>query len=407
MEGDMKLGQLAPEQSVQLCIMVHGMGGTDADWDTWVDVLKNLYPHWILWPLQKMAAGCRFMSKDLRELSAMAATEVLEVIQEQRRDMSSNTKVVLHCIGHSMGGLIIRGALPRIVEEFDGSIELGHYLSLSSPHLGIQSSWLQPLHAWRNLCWLSWPFSKQLSQLAIQDCSSNPFLFEISKSEEEHMSVLGQFQERTCVSVAFGDPLIPVASGLIDPEVLLTSHSMVDMSFWHLRFDESFSEQMVGMEHKEATGWLKIPATMLAAMQLLLNIVFRILVAITSLGSLARTPISRINLMDKVSMSPKTPSSPASPSKSLSWAFSKDLKCKFPEEIYDGLVSVPWRRVVAHAHHRLIAKNMHVFLIGKHAEQFAHEHQMSRQCIEQLAKLLACNGHYLYESVEHQKTMSL
>lgn len=40
---------------------------------------------------------------------------------------------------------------------------------------------------------------------------------------------------------------------------------------------------------QEATGWLKIPATMLAAMQLLLNIVFRILVAITSLGSLART----------------------------------------------------------------------------------------------------------------------
>lgn len=28
------------------------------------------------------------------------------------------------------------------------------------------------------------------------------------------------------------------------------------------------------------------------------------------------------------------------------------------QEIYDGLVSVPWRRVVAHAHHRLIAKNM-------------------------------------------------
>eukprot|EP00913_Durusdinium_trenchii_P034860 g32608.t1 len=47
--------------------------------------------------------------------------------------------------------------------------------------------------------------------------------------------------------------------------------------------------------------------------------------------------------------------------------------CDAQFEIYDGLVSVPWRRVVAHAHHRLIAKNMHVFLIGKHAEQFAHE----------------------------------
>ena len=62
---------------------------------------------------------------------------------------------------------------------------LGHYLSLSSPHMGIQSSWLLPLHAWRNLCWLSRPVSLQLPQLALQDCSERPYLLEISHAESE------------------------------------------------------------------------------------------------------------------------------------------------------------------------------------------------------------------------------
>ena len=29
-----------------------------------------------------------------------------------------------------------------------------------------------------------------------------------------------------------------------------------------------------------------------------------------------------------------------------------------PEEIYDGLISIPWRRVIAYAHHRPVGRNM-------------------------------------------------
>ncbi len=28
------------------------------------------------------------------------------------------------------------------------------------------------------------------------------------------------------------------------------------------------------------------------------------------------------------------------------------------QEIYDGLVSVPWQRIIAHAHHRPVGRNM-------------------------------------------------
>ena len=97
----------------------------------------------------------------------------------------------------------------------------------------------------------------------------------------------------------------------------------------------------------------------------------------------------------------------------------QDMKCKYPaatghnlkvssnpaetsctlamaKEVYEGLLSVPWRRVVANAHHRPMPRNMyfgstensqdqglscnsflitgrHVFLIGKRSEQFDRE----------------------------------
>ncbi|CAJ1452336.1 unnamed protein product, partial [Effrenium voratum] len=154
-----------PEMNI--CILAHGMGGTEKDWQTWVEVLSKLYPDWSLHPLQKLAPGCRFMGKDVKELSSLAADEILEILEKHR---SQEQHLVLHCIGHSMGGLILRGALPKVLEAID-SMELGHYVSLSSPHLGIQSTWLQPFHAWRNLCWLSWPISNQLLHLAVQDCA--------------------------------------------------------------------------------------------------------------------------------------------------------------------------------------------------------------------------------------------
>ena len=38
------------------------------------------------------------------------------------------------------------------------------------------------------------------------------------------MEILAQFQTRICCSLAFGDPLIPSASGMIHGDMLLESH---------------------------------------------------------------------------------------------------------------------------------------------------------------------------------------
>jgi len=49
---------------------------------------------------------------------------------------------------------------------------------------------------------------------------------------------------------------------------------------------------------------------------------------------------------------------------------------------------LPWQRIVVSFHYWPIAKNAHVFLIGKSSEQFAQEHRMSRECIQELAAVL-------------------
>lgn len=371
--------------------MVHGMGGSEADWQTWIEILSQRFPDWVLWPLQKMASACSFMGKELRELSKMAASEMIEVIQQTANSGGGQTRITLHCLGHSMGGLIVRGALPILMEKLN-NVDLGSYLSLSTPHLGIQSSWLQPLHAWRNFCWLSRPISLQLPQLAIQDSSSKPYLLEISQAESESMEILAQFQTRICCSLAFGDPLIPSASGMIHGDMLLESHSMIDESFWRLEFDDSFVEKSAGtkagIKETSSNGWMTFSKAVLSILHITFSLFFGFLVVITSPCAMFRTAWKRHSISEmELRKGDTSPTSP--PSVQLSWTFSQDLKCRYPEEIYDGLVSVPWQRIIAHAHHRPVGRNMHVFLIGKRAEQHPEEHRMSRQCIERLADILA------------------
>mmetsp|Transcript_24177 Transcript_24177/g.42706 ORF Transcript_24177/g.42706 Transcript_24177/m.42706 type:complete len:122 (-) Transcript_24177:249-614(-) len=107
-------------------------------------------------------------------------------------------------------------------------------------------------------------------------------------------------------------------------------------------------------------------------------------VGLCGVGRHTRSPsAAHLSPTSSPASSPRKADSPK-----MSWELSEDFKCKYPMELYEGLLSVPWRRVVASAHHRPVPRNLHVFLIGKRPEQFAQEHQMSRKCIEHLADFL-------------------
>eukprot|EP00931_Biecheleriopsis_adriatica_P065720 TRINITY_DN40206_c0_g1_i1.p1 TRINITY_DN40206_c0_g1~~TRINITY_DN40206_c0_g1_i1.p1 ORF type:complete len:402 (+),score=82.99 TRINITY_DN40206_c0_g1_i1:29-1234(+) len=399
---DEKQGSGPGMSSLQLCVLVHGMGGTCGDWDTWLEVLAQRHPDWVLLPLRSLDKGCKFLADSLDVLADMAADEIAAAARaEHARSASGSTELTLHCIGHSMGGLIIRGALPKLLAELqDVPLELGHYISLSSPHMGIQASFWVPSQAWRNLCWLSRPLSKQLLQLAVQDvCSSGrPYLVELSDPGGDALQQLGRFRHRTCVTLACGDPLISLPSGSIDPDISLQGHGFLEASFW--TFDEHFESGGSSPFEKKLKAVGKSAAKLAGDTSNKRGLFSEVVEWLVYLWALIWSLCRRVSTLSEpakaqkygkpseASLSASKPEPPFSPSQ-LSWQVSKDLTCKYPLELLDGLTSVPWRRVVARAHHWPFPRNMHVFLIGKRQEQFAEEHLMSRQCIECLAEILA------------------
>lgn len=67
---------------------------------------------------------------DIMEMGQRLATEVKLYVHNQCADVKLNK---VSFIGHSLGGLIIRAALPYLAEFSD---KFFTYISLSSPHLG-------------------------------------------------------------------------------------------------------------------------------------------------------------------------------------------------------------------------------------------------------------------------------
>jgi pimeloyl-ACP methyl ester carboxylesterase len=54
-----------------------------------------------------------------------------EEVKQFMKEFEIGEDAVLHMVGHSLGGIIIRAALPLL-----GKYRLGTYVSFSSPHLG-------------------------------------------------------------------------------------------------------------------------------------------------------------------------------------------------------------------------------------------------------------------------------
>jgi len=297
----------------------------------------------------------------------------------------------------------LRAALPIIhnglagLSTGDGShVEFGHYVSLSTPHLGIQCSWGAPLQLWRNLCRWSVFISQQLVQLAVQDGGFDkpPLLVALSDPEGPSVEVLRMFQQRTCVTMASGDLLIPVASGVIDKELaqMRGGNPCCNSSTPSWCFEEGYDSACGGdvtcstMETSKL-GRDGTVARSFASMKRLfcflaggLRILMRLFMPAGKF---------KCNALGKWQGFPAVTSEARACTSSvqrLTWETSSDGACRFPLEILHGLETMPWRRKVARLHHPPFALNPHVFLIGKSSEQWSSEHKLSMQCIRQLVE---------------------
>ena len=113
----------------------------------------------------------------IENMGKRLANEVLQYIKEEYQKDSLKH---LSFIGHSLGGLIIRSALPYL-EEYKDKMEV--FLTLSTPHLGCmyQSSNLVGAGMW---FMKKWRDSKALEQLTMTD-NKNPtetYLYKLSES---------------------------------------------------------------------------------------------------------------------------------------------------------------------------------------------------------------------------------
>eukprot|EP00928_Gymnodinium_smaydae_P024838 TRINITY_DN19984_c0_g1_i1.p1 TRINITY_DN19984_c0_g1~~TRINITY_DN19984_c0_g1_i1.p1 ORF type:complete len:912 (+),score=133.29 TRINITY_DN19984_c0_g1_i1:79-2814(+) len=239
-----------------LCILVHGVMGSHRDWKQWIKTLEDKFPTWVIMPLRSLQWGSRFLGQGIEVLSEKAAIEIAKYVKSMQK-CAGNGEVTLNFIGHSMGGLIIRGCLPQLLNEFGGSVKLGHYMSLSTPHLGGQPAPGASLfHQWKHLSLLTSKFSSQAVQLGIEDESmscekcgywrttaldpsrfagpNKPFSLKpgsdcdrcggklrkrdhllVEMAEGEYIKALRQFKTRTCVAMMCKDGAVHPSAGLI------------------------------------------------------------------------------------------------------------------------------------------------------------------------------------------------
>ncbi len=144
---------------VHLFVMVHGFQGNSCDMRMLKNNISFLHPEAIF---LSSTANEDQTEGDIFEMGERMATELKNYIQSYC-PLSCLARISF--IGHSLGGLIIRAALPHLDEFSD---KFYTYMSLSSPHLGYMynSSKLFDAGMW---FLKKWRKSKCLQQLSMSD----------------------------------------------------------------------------------------------------------------------------------------------------------------------------------------------------------------------------------------------
>mmetsp|Transcript_26450 Transcript_26450/g.47462 ORF Transcript_26450/g.47462 Transcript_26450/m.47462 type:complete len:719 (+) Transcript_26450:1037-3193(+) len=158
---------------VHLFVLVHGFQGNSFDMRLFKNNLALIYPDAVF-----LCSSINETNTDgpIEEMGQNLAREITCFIEESC-PLSSIGRASF--IGHSLGGLIIRAALPQLEML---SSRMHAYISLSTPHLGYLSnaSRLVNMGLW---VLKKWRKSTCLKQLSLTDCQnpSQSFLFELSQ----------------------------------------------------------------------------------------------------------------------------------------------------------------------------------------------------------------------------------
>eukprot|EP00826_Nyctotherus_ovalis_P002165 TRINITY_DN1040_c0_g1_i9.p1 TRINITY_DN1040_c0_g1~~TRINITY_DN1040_c0_g1_i9.p1 ORF type:complete len:646 (-),score=185.78 TRINITY_DN1040_c0_g1_i9:77-2014(-) len=170
---EVRAGKSSGEDS--LLVLVHGFEGSSYD----VRLMRNV----LLFRVPKLQTICSAANEgktegSIQEMGDRLAKEVMEYIADWFPEGPPSR---ISFIGHSLGGVIVRTALPKLVRYKD---RMQTFVSFSTPHLGYmyQSSKLIGMGMW---IFKKWKSSASLGELEMSDEKDikKTFMYKLSKAE--------------------------------------------------------------------------------------------------------------------------------------------------------------------------------------------------------------------------------
>ena len=187
---------------IHLIVLVHGFQGNSFDMRVLKNNLSILHPEALFLCSNKNEGKTE---EDMTEMGARLAQEVIDYVQEW---CPGTTLGMLSFVGHSLGGVIIRAALPYL-KAFQDKMET--FVTLSSPHLGYMyaSNTIVDAGLW---VLKRWKKSKCLEQLTMTDATEyqKTFIFQLSTQPG-----LSWFKNVLLVS-SYQDRYVPVESARME-----------------------------------------------------------------------------------------------------------------------------------------------------------------------------------------------
>jgi len=173
-ENSVKQKELFHVKKLNIYVLVHGLGGSSCDLLMYKNYISFVDPN-SEFIISAENAGSD-SEKDINILAGNLAKEIISDITFY--DINNVDKISF--VGYSLGGIIIRAALPLIAKYKD---KFYSFISLASPHLGLK---LKKRHIAAGLWFIKVFYNKKcLEQLNLDDSPNieDTFMYKLSKSE--------------------------------------------------------------------------------------------------------------------------------------------------------------------------------------------------------------------------------